>query len=118
MCLSDKDKISFSTLTGDYKIKAMRISYLFNLGLGAAFLAREKIETRFRELEKKGRRNRDQVKKLMEEAEQRGLKEKKALDSLVREKVREAVKVLDLATREDIIKLKRDLEEMLKKKDA
>jgi len=99
-------------------VKAMRISYLFNLGLGAAFLAREKIETRFREFAKQGRRNRDEVEKLLEDAEQRGLEEKKALDSLVREKAREAVKELDLATREDIRKLKRDLEEMLKKKDA
>ena len=97
---------------------AIRMTDLICLGLGAAFLAGEKINARFRQLEKFKECTCDEFKKFMGEAEKRGLKEKEILKSRIREKAGEAVMELDLVTRDDLRKLKKEIEETIINKNA
>ncbi len=99
-------------------MNAMRMTDLIYLGLGAACLAGEKINARFRQLEKLKESMDDEVKKFIGEAEKRGLKEKEALKSRIREKAGEAVMELGLATKDDLREFKKELEETIKNKNA
>ncbi len=99
-------------------MNAMRMTDLIYLGLGAASLAGKKINARFRRLEKFKECRCDELKIFLSEAEKRGLKEKEALKFRIRKKAGEAAMELDLATREDIRDIKKDIEETIKNKNA
>lgn len=80
----------------------MRLSDLFYLGVGAAFLAKDKLEAQLKELEKRGEISKEEAKKFMDEAKERAKAEEAALDARVRERVREVISELGLATKEDV----------------
>ena len=75
---------------------------LLYMGLGAAFLAKDKLEAQLKELEKRGEISKEEAKKFMDEAKERAKAEEAALDTRVRERVREVISELGLATKEDV----------------
>lgn len=85
---------------------------LLQLGMGAAFIAKDRVEDFLTDLEKRGELSRDEAKKFMDEAKTRAEEERSALDARIKEKVKEAMEELGLATKDDIEALKK----LMKKK--
>ncbi len=79
---------------------------LLYLGLGAAFMAKDKIEELLDEIEEKGEISRDEAKRFVEDAKQRAEKEREETENLVKEKVKEAIAEMGIATKDDIAELK------------
>ncbi len=84
----------------------MKPSDLLYIGLGAAFMAKEKIESQLKDFEQLGTISRDELNTFLEEAGQRAKREKEVLDARIKEKVAEAIRESGLATKEDIAELK------------
>ena len=76
------------------------------LGLGAAFLAKDKLKERIKELEKRGEINMEDARKFIQDAKDRAKKEEEALDSRIQEKLKETIREMGLATKEDLEELK------------
>ncbi len=87
----------------------MRARDILYLGLGAAFMTRDKVERELDNLEKQGEISRDEVKKFLQEAKERGEKEQQEVDERIRTKVREALDDFGVATKEDVQELKKML---------
>lgn len=87
----------------------MNAKDLLSMGLGAAFLAKDKVETFLADLEERGELTREEVREFMAEAKERARLEEDALERRVREGVREALAELGLATRQDLEELKAEL---------
>ena len=84
----------------------MKPTDLLHIGLGAAFMAKEKIEAQLKDLEQLGTISKEELNRFVDEAQQRARQEKDALDARIKEKVAEAAKELGLATKEDIAEIK------------
>lgn len=84
----------------------MKPTDLLHIGLGAAFMAKEKIEAQLKDLEQLGTISKDEVSRFVEEAQQRARQERETLDARIKEKVAEAARELGLATKEDIAEIK------------
>jgi len=85
----------------------MKAVDFLNLGLGAAFLAKDKVEGLFKEMEKRGEISKEDAKKFIDDAKARAEKERKDLDARIQEKIKKAVQEMGLATKEDIEELKK-----------
>lgn len=85
-------------------MKPMDIVYL---GLGAAYLAKDRFDGLLKQLEDKGEVSREELKKLADEARERGEKERSRFESEIKAKVKEAVSEMGLATKEDVEELKK-----------
>ncbi len=79
---------------------------LLYLGLGAAFLAKDKVEALIEDMEKRGEVSRKDAEAFVEEAKKRARAERDALDAKVREQVKETIAAMGLATKADIEELK------------
>ncbi|WP_031386853.1 hypothetical protein [Desulfonatronum thiodismutans] len=79
---------------------------LLHIGLGAAFMAKEKIEAQLKDLEQLGTISKEELNRFVEEAQQRAKQETEELDARIKEKVAEAARELGLATKEDIAEIK------------
>lgn len=84
----------------------MKPSDLLYIGMGAAFMAKEKIEAQLKDFEQLGTISREELNKFLEEAAQRAKREKENLDARIKEKVTEAIRETGLATKDDIAELK------------
>ena len=84
----------------------MKPTDLLHIGLGAAFMAKEKVEAQLKDLEQLGTISKEELNRFVEEAQQRAQQETEALDARIKDKVAEAAKELGLATKEDIAELK------------
>jgi polyhydroxyalkanoate synthesis regulator phasin len=84
----------------------MKPTDLLHIGLGAAFMAKEKIEAQLKDLEQLGTISKEELKRFVEEAQQRAQQEKEALDVRIKEKVAEVIREMGLATKEDIAEIK------------
>jgi len=84
----------------------MEAKDMLYLGLGAAFLAKDKLRERIKELEKRGEINKEDAKKFIQEAKDRARKEEEALDSRIRERLKETIREMNLVTKEDLEELK------------
>ncbi|MHC1788195.1 phasin family protein [Solidesulfovibrio sp.] len=87
---------------------------LLYMGLGAAFLAKDKFTEVIDELEKRGEVSRDEAKRFLDDAKSRAKHEEEAVAARVREEVRKVLEEMGLATKDDIAELKA----LLKKKSA
>ena len=85
----------------------MKATDFINIGLGAAFMAKDKLENVLKELERRGELSREEAKKFSEDASARAKEERKKLDDRIKDKVRETIAELNLATKEDIDELKK-----------
>ncbi|EPR35652.1 hypothetical protein dsat_1993 [Alkalidesulfovibrio alkalitolerans DSM 16529] len=90
----------------------MKPTDLLYLGLGAATMAKERLEGVFKELEKQGQISREEMEKFLDEVKAKGASERESMEKMIRDKVHEAVAEMGLATKKDIAELKA----LLKKK--
>jgi polyhydroxyalkanoate synthesis regulator phasin len=84
----------------------MKAKDMVYLGIGVAFLAKDKLKERFKEWEERGERNKDDTKKFMQDAKDRAKKEQEDFDSHIKEKFKETIRELGVATKEDLEELK------------
>lgn len=87
---------------------------LLHIGLGAAFMAKEKIEAQLKDLEQLGIISRKELNTFLEEAQQRAKLEKDSLEASIKDKIAEVIRELGLATKEDLAEIK----ELLRRRDA
>lgn len=87
----------------------MRARDLLYLGLGAAFMTRDRVEKELDNLEKQGEISREEIKNFLQESKERVEKEQQDLDERVRSKVKEVFDELGVATKDDIAELKKML---------
>lgn len=94
---------------------------LWYIGLGAAFYTKEKIEELRAELVGKGKMSQEEGKQFFEELLRRSEKAKDQLTVWVQKEVEERMAQFNLATREEVDELRRQVEELqaaLKRKDG
>lgn len=83
---------------------------LLYMGLGAAFLAKDKFEEFVDEMEKRGEMSRSEAKNFLEDAKARALKEEEALNVRIRDELKKVLDGMGLATKEDVAEIKALLE--------
>ncbi|MEA4858151.1 MAG: hypothetical protein AAGU21_22540 [Solidesulfovibrio sp.] len=79
---------------------------LLYMGLGAAFLAKDKFEAFVEDLEKRGDMSRAEAQNFLEDAKSRAKQEEDALRARIREELRGVVSDMGLATKDDIAALR------------
>ena len=75
---------------------------VFAVGLGAALLLKDKMEETVKRMRERGEQGRGEARTLCDRAEQRFDRERADFEARVKDKVRDVVKELGLATREDV----------------
>ncbi len=88
------------------------VKNLVYAGVGAAFLTKEKIEELNRELVEKGKMTQEEGKKFVEELIRKSESAKDQLELWISQRVEEKIKQLDLATKDELADLKRQVEEL------
>ena len=91
------------------------------IGVGLAAVSKDKIETLAKTLAKKGNISEKEGKKLVDDMLKRAETAKNDLNEKVEEMVKNAVRKMDIATKEDLGSLKQQikkLEKMLKEKES
>jgi polyhydroxyalkanoate synthesis regulator phasin len=81
-------------------------------GVGAAFLTKEKIEELNGELIEKGKLTREEGKQFVDDLIKRSERAKDELELWISKRVEERVNQLDLATKDEVADLKRQVEEL------
>ena len=84
----------------------MEAKDLLYFGLGAAFLAKDKLKERIKKLEDRGELSKEDAKKCVEDAKKRAKEEREAIDKRIQEKIKETIHDAGLATKEDLEELK------------
>ncbi|TVM18658.1 hypothetical protein DPQ33_04030 [Oceanidesulfovibrio indonesiensis] len=87
---------------------------LLYLGLGAAFMAKDRMEEIMKDLEEKSDISREEARQFVEDAKQRAQKERDEWEKTIKDSVRETLDDMGVATKDDIKKL----EKLLKSKAA
>ncbi|MDT8419523.1 MAG: hypothetical protein RQ754_03765 [Desulfuromonadales bacterium] len=86
-----------------------KLEQLFYAVLGGALAVKEKLETSSEEIKAWQEKSEENARTFFDEMAQRGEKEKEQFKNMFRDILKEIVDDLDLATREDLEKLKREL---------
>jgi len=81
-------------------------------GLGLAVTSKEQAEKFVNDLVKKGELSLEESKDMVNQLIQRGEEEKKGLQRIVREQIKQILNELDLATKEDIQKLEQRIQKL------
>ncbi len=81
-------------------------------GVGAAFLTKEKIEELNRDLVEKGKMTQEEGKKFVEELIKKSENAKDQLELWISQRVEDKIKQLNLATRDELADLRRQVEEL------
>ncbi|MFU2209405.1 phasin family protein [Solidesulfovibrio sp. C21] len=79
---------------------------LLYMGLGAAFLAKDKFEEFVDEMEKRGEMSRTEAKNFLEDARARAKQEEEAVNARIHKELQKVLEGMGLATKEDIAELK------------
>ncbi len=88
---------------------------IFNLGLGALVVTKEKAEQVVNEMIKQGKIAEGQGKELIDELVKKGEQGNKELEENISNTIKESLTKLDLATKEDIQNLRNEIEELKNK---
>jgi polyhydroxyalkanoate synthesis regulator phasin len=83
---------------------------LLYMGLGAAFLAKDKVEAFVDDLEKRGEMSRADAQSFLEDAKSRAKQEEEVLRARIREELRGVIDDMGLATKEDVAALRQLIE--------
>ena len=83
---------------------------LLYMGLGAAFMAKDKMQEFLDEMEKRGALSQSEAKTFLEDAKARALKEEEALNVRIRDELKKVLDGMGLATKEDVAEIKALLE--------
>lgn len=86
---------------------------IFFTGLGGAVLLKEKVEQELKALEEKGKIKTEDAKSFLESLEQKGKDEDDKLKQKIKEILKEALDELGVATKDDLAKLKEELQSKL-----
>ena len=87
-----------------------KLDHLFYAVLGGALAMKEKLEASNEELKSFQEKSEEHARNFFDELARRGEKEKEQLKAMLKETLKEVVSELDLATRQDLKKLKTELE--------
>lgn len=87
-----------------------KLEQLFYAVLGGALAVKEKVESSNEEVKAWQEKSEENARTFFDEMAQRGEKEKEQFKSMFKDILKEVVAELDLATKEDLEKLRKDLE--------
>lgn len=87
-----------------------KLEQLFYAVLGGALAVKEKIEASSDEIKSWQEKNEDTARKFFDEMAERGEKEKEQFKEMFKDILKEVVAELDLATKQDLEKLRESLE--------
>ena len=87
-----------------------KLEHLFYAALGGALVMKEKLEASNEELKAFQEKSEAHARTFFDELAQRGEKEKAQFKAMLKETLKEVVTELDLATKQDLEKLKKELE--------
>lgn len=87
---------------------------LLYTGMGAAVLAKEKVEQELEKLEKEGKIKTDDAKNFLESIEKKGKEEDERIKEQFKKALKEVIDELGIATKDDLEKLEKNLKEDLK----
>lgn len=87
-----------------------KLEQLFFAVLGGALTMKEKVEASNEELKAWQQKSEENARTFFDEMAQRGEKEKEHLKEMFKEIIKEVVTELNLATKQDLEKLKKELE--------
>ena len=79
---------------------------LLYMGLGAAYLAKDKFDEVLNDLEKRGQLSREEAQSFLNDAKTRAKQEEEALAARIRDEVKKVLTDMGLATKDDIAELK------------
>ncbi len=79
---------------------------LLYIGLGAAYLAKDKMDDMMKELEERGKLSREEAEKFLEDAKERADKERISMEADMKAALKDAISDLGLATKEDVEEIK------------
>ena len=82
---------------------------LITIGLGGALLAKEKVEKELSELVDKGKLNKEEAQSFIDKAKVKGEEEEKEFKTHLKEVIKETLEEMDLATKEDINALLKEM---------
>lgn len=85
------------------------IKELLYTGMGAATMVKERVEEEVKKLEESGKLNKDDAKSFLESIESKGKQEEERMKSMMKDALREIIDELNIATKDDIEKLKEEL---------
>jgi len=85
------------------------IKELLYTGIGAATLVKERVEEEVKKLEESGKINRDDAKSFLESVESKGKEEEERMKNMIKDSLREIIEELNIATKDDLEKLKEEL---------
>lgn len=88
----------------------MMLKEFSHISMGAFSLLKEKIEEELQKLEEKGKIKKEDTKSFLDSLQEKGAKEQDALKESIKTSLREIIDELGLATKEDIVKLKEELQ--------
>jgi len=86
------------------------IKNLMYAGLGAAMVMKEKVESEVKKLEAQGKLKTSDAKSFLESIEQKGKEEQERMKEELKRALKEVIDELGLATKEDLQKLKEELQ--------
>lgn len=87
-----------------------KLEQLFYAVLGGALTVKEKIETNNDEIKACQEKTEEKARNFLDEMSQRGEQEKEEFKKMFKDTLKELVKELNLATRDDLEKLKQELD--------
>lgn len=85
------------------------IKELLYTGIGAATLVKERVEEEVKKLEESGKINTEDAKSFLESVETKGKEEEERMKTVIKDALREIIDELNIATKDDIEKLKEEL---------
>jgi len=87
-----------------------KLEQLFYAALGTALTVKEKIETNNDEIKACQEKSEENARKFIDEMSQRGEQEKQEFNKMFKDTLKELVTELNLATKDDLEKLKQELD--------
>jgi polyhydroxyalkanoate synthesis regulator phasin len=84
----------------------MKAADLFYLGLGGAYMAKDRLENLLNDMEQRGQISKGEAQKFIEDAKERAHKQQEDLEQSIKARVKEAVNEYGLASKDDIQDLK------------
>jgi polyhydroxyalkanoate synthesis regulator phasin len=85
-----------------------------SFGLGLAFLTKEKIEAIAKDLSERGELEKKDVRKFIEDLSEKSEEAKKKVDGRIEKIVKAVLEKMNLVSRDDFLKLEKQLKEMKK----
>jgi polyhydroxyalkanoate synthesis regulator phasin len=90
------------------------IKYAVDIGLGLAFLTKEKIEALAKELSERGDLQKKDVKKYIEDLSKKSEDAKKKVEKSMEKAVKTSLKKMNLVSRDDFVKLEKKVKQLQK----